>query len=138
MASLRSSAAVGVAESVGAAPAGSTRPMNELNLPRPDPARVRPILTSALGILRDGTTLQEAVGSLLPLAMAGDATSDPAIVGLMIAVAALQREESRGAHYRTDFPQTAAVGKRSVLHLKDALQAALDLDGQSPLLAKWA
>ena len=127
-----------VAESVGAAPAGRARPMIELNLPRPDPARVRPILTSALGILRDGTTLQEAVGSLLPLAMAGDATSDPAIVGLMIAVAALQREESLGAHYRTDFPQTAAVGKRSVLHLKDALQAALDLDGQSPLLAKWA
>ena len=29
---------------------------------------------------------------------------DAALVGLMIVVAALRREESRGAHYRLDFP----------------------------------
>jgi L-aspartate oxidase len=45
----------------------------------------------------------------------------------MIAVAAVQREESRGGHYRTDFPDTLPAAMPSSLTLADALSAARDI-----------
>jgi L-aspartate oxidase len=53
--------------------------------------------------------------------------ADPAAVALMIAVAALRREHSLGAHYRTDFPSAPAAPERSRLTLDDALAAAYAL-----------
>lgn len=85
------------------------------DLPRAcDPVAVRPILSRHLNVLRDAAGLREAIAALRPLA-----ESDPALVGLMIAQAALAREESRGAHYRTDFPQSSATARRSMLTIDD-------------------
>jgi L-aspartate oxidase len=109
-----------------------------MNLPPPDPTSVRPLLSRTLGVLRECKGLKEAVGTLLPVAESHDAAADPAAVGLMIAVAALQREESRGAHYRTDFPELATVPQRSSLYLDDALAAAQDLGSPSFPLVKRA
>jgi len=39
----------------------------------------------------------------------------------LIAAAALLREESRGGHYRTDFPQTAATAVATEITLDRAL-----------------
>ncbi|VTZ51565.1 L-aspartate oxidase [Methylocella tundrae] len=89
-----------------------------------DPAPVRQIMTRAVGVLRDGEGLREAVGTLFALARDHRAASDAAIVGLMIAVAALRRNESRGAHARTDFPCPAATPQRSTLQLEEAMRAA--------------
>ncbi|MEH2470004.1 L-aspartate oxidase [Nitrobacteraceae bacterium AZCC 2161] len=91
-----------------------------------DPALVRPILSRAAGVLRDGEGLRAAARALYPLAVSQQAASDPAIVGLMIVIAALRRHESRGAHARTDFPEHASLARRSALHLDDALQTARD------------
>ncbi|MFZ0729504.1 MAG: L-aspartate oxidase, partial [Methylovirgula sp.] len=64
---------------------------------------------------------------LYPLAASSAATSDAALVGLMIVNAALRRQESRGAHYREDFPQhDAAPGWRREIHLSEAFEMARD------------
>jgi L-aspartate oxidase len=45
----------------------------------------------------------------------------------MIAVAAYRREESRGGHYRTDFPDTLPSAVPSSMTLADALDAAREI-----------
>jgi L-aspartate oxidase len=94
---------------------------------RGDPASVRPILSHAAGVLRDGEGLRAAARALYPLAVSHQAASDPAIVGLMIVMSALRRRESRGAHARTDFPEHAGAARRTTLRLDEALAAARDL-----------
>jgi L-aspartate oxidase len=80
------------------------------------------------GLLRSLEGLHDAISALLRLASGRGATADPAIVGLMIAVMALQREESRGAHWRIDFPQRAPAARRATLRLADAIATARELD----------
>lgn len=103
-----------------------------------DPAPVRPIVSRALGILRDGDGLRAAVSALLPLASRHGPACDPAAVGLMMALAALRREESRGAHARADFPARAAVARRSTLRLEEALAAAREIQPDHPRYARSA
>jgi L-aspartate oxidase len=100
------------------------RPGPDRGADRSDPASVRPILSRSAGVLRDGEGLRAAARTLYPLAISQHAASDPAIVGLMIVIAALRRQESRGAHGRTDFPDHTNLARRSTLRLDDALQTA--------------
>jgi L-aspartate oxidase len=89
---------------------------------------VRPILSRAAGVLRDGTGLVEAAAELLPSALSGGPAADPAAVGLMVVVAALLRGESRGAHWRTDVPgRDEAQARSRTWRLDDALLAASEL-----------
>lgn len=117
-----------VAASIGAASEGPrvTLPA-DASPPAGDPSAVRPILTQGLGVLRDRAGIARAIRSLYPLAHSEDAVTDAALIGLMIAVAALKREESRGGHFRTDFPDTAAAAVPSSLTRADALAAARDI-----------
>jgi L-aspartate oxidase len=85
--------------------------------PPPTPGPVRPILETHAGVLRDGPGLTTAVETLTPLAR----DSDPALVALFIAAAALARTESRGGHCRTDFPDRAAVAERRLQRLADLI-----------------
>ena len=117
-----------VAASVAGTPAGLSRRPASPRLPvAPDPSAVRPFLAGGVGVLRDREGLSAAVKALLPLASGHGAAAEPATVGLMIAIAALRREHSRGAHYRTDFPQRSAVARRSTLRLEEALTEARNL-----------
>jgi L-aspartate oxidase len=117
-----------VAESVAAAPSGRDRPLAAPRLPPPaDPSAVRPVLSRAAGVLRDRDGLVEAVRALLPMTCCDGPASDPAIVALMIAVAALKRRESRGAHFRTDFPHSHTPPRRATLDLHAALRAAREM-----------
>ena len=120
-----------VAESVaGAAPSAGRvkRPHEPLPPPAPNPSPIRDTLSRGLGVLREEGGLRTTIAGLLPFASGCGPASDPARVGLMIAVAALHRRESRGAHWRTDFSSRDALAKRSTLRLEDALAAARELD----------
>ena len=89
--------------------------------PAPDPTPVRPILSRAAGVTRDGETLRDAAVALATLAASGGAASDPAAVALTIVVSALRRADSVGAHSRLDFPQRPAGYRRIRLTLGEAL-----------------
>ncbi|MGC2775336.1 MAG: L-aspartate oxidase, partial [Bradyrhizobium sp.] len=119
-----------VAESVAGAPRGVSKPIATAALPpSSDPSAVRPLLSNALGVLRDRSAIAAAVRSLLPLADGAGAAADPALVGLMIAVAAHASEESRGAHFRNDFPDALPVAQPSRLTLSQATAAARHIAG---------
>ncbi len=114
-----------VAESVAGASFARTAPPRPVKSPpAADPSAVRPILAAAAGVMREGEALARAVAALAELALGDGPAADPAAVALMIAHAAQRREESRGAHCRTDFPDKASEARRSTLRLDVALAAA--------------
>lgn len=66
-----------------------------------DTYAVRQISWGNIGIVRDEQGLQQALEQLGEL---DGPSSDSSTVAALIATAALERTESRGAHYRSDFP----------------------------------
>lgn len=123
-----------VAESLaGTSAGGPARPSAATLLPTPVAGRVPRIMSRGLGILRDHDGLLQALASLLPLTHAACSEADPALVALMVTMAALQRHESRGAHYRADFPRTdPAFARRSFLTWEDARRSAQDIVASLP------
>ncbi|MGE3624541.1 MAG: hypothetical protein AB7H77_11825, partial [Bdellovibrionales bacterium] len=85
-----------------------------------DAPRIRAIMSAHAGVLRDEKGLDQAVAELAPLAGSGDM----GLVALMVVTAALRREESRGSHARTDFPQTDALAYRQTLGWQEVMPAA--------------
>ncbi|BCH19305.1 L-aspartate oxidase [Mesorhizobium sp. L-2-11] len=121
-----------VAESVAATSAGGQWPRLPATVPiRPDPSPIRPIVSNALGIVRNGKSLCDTVATLLPISVCETAAADPALVALLMAIAALRREESRGSHFRSDFPGRDAAALPSRLTLCTAFENAVTLRWQA-------
>jgi L-aspartate oxidase len=68
--------------------------------------RVKRVLWERAGIARDAANLQRALREFEQISQAnlGAASRNFVVVAALIAKAALWREESRGGHFRTDFP----------------------------------
>ncbi|WP_029349904.1 L-aspartate oxidase [Bosea sp. 117] len=106
------------------APAG---PLSGAPMPAPSPARaeIRALMDRKVGVVRDAAGLTEAVRRLDELAR--DGTDDMALVALMIAAAALRREESRGGHFRADHPLPVAPALHSETTMEDTSAFAASL-----------
>lgn len=87
-------------------------------------ARLRQAMTDGVGVVRDAAGLKAALRTLAEIEAKADreALRNMTATATLIAAAALIRTESRGGHYRSDFPKTDPVqAKRSFLTLTEAL-----------------
>jgi L-aspartate oxidase len=86
-------------------------------------AELRELMWKYAGLLRDENGLREAQRGLAALAASAPKglfrrsieARNLLVVAELIVASALGRKESRGAHYRNDFPQHNAVAKHSVM-----------------------
>jgi L-aspartate oxidase len=84
-------------------------------------------LQSALAWLDDTSRAEScapvAVGLPTESAVAGLEFANMATVGRLMAIAALRRTESRGAHFRTDFPSENPTWQRRIVHFGEPAAA---------------
>ena len=96
----------------------------ERKAPAPEGQKVRCLVSKHLGMVRERLGIEEVIATLLPWAEGGCPATDRATVGLLIAVFAHLREESRGAHARSDFLDKVPAGGRTMLTLSEVLDLA--------------
>lgn len=93
----------------------------------PDPVlvqRLRHAMTSGAGVIRHAEGLTACLREISAIEAQQpecEALLNMTATATLIAAAALMRQESRGAHFRSDFPHTAATGLRSRLTLAQAM-----------------
>ncbi|ASP23330.1 L-aspartate oxidase (plasmid) [Antarctobacter heliothermus] len=94
----------------------------------PDPALVaqlRHAMTEGAGVIRDAQGLSDTLAKIARIEAAQpgcDVLRNMTATATLIAAAALLRRESRGAHFRSDYPEPAGeTGERSLFTLTDAL-----------------
>jgi len=108
---------------IAAKPARGEPPVPSRFAASPPPHVLRDAMTKFVGLERDRTGLLLAIDTIAGVERAG--APEPALLNMtatakLVTAAALARRESRGAHFRSDYPQTSAAGARSFLTLAEA------------------
>ncbi len=89
----------------------------------PVPQRLRELMSAHVGIERDDAGLRKALSGIAAVERAGGdsaALLNMTAAAKLVTAAALQRRESRGGHFRSDYPVAGAKRERSFLTLQDA------------------
>jgi len=99
-------------------------------------ARLREVLWQNVGVERDGERLRAALSELEEIAADPAASSGElrslVTVGRLVAAAALLREESRGAHWRRDFPSSdPGSARRSLVNAAELIGRVAAASGSS-------
>jgi L-aspartate oxidase len=92
---------------------------------------LRTMMTSHVGVIRDGERLAEAARSFAAIERetTNIALRNMATTALMVAASAWARRESRGAHYRIDYPtEKPALAHRTMTTLVAAREIAASLE----------
>ncbi len=109
---------------------------NDTMLPAQAVHELRQTMTNLVGVVRDGEGLRRALIRIADLEHAygqHESFADMCATATLIVAAALMRQESRGAHFRSDFPDTAAhTGQRSHLTLAEARRLRDDIAKDMP------
>jgi L-aspartate oxidase len=90
---------------------------------------LRDAMSLNVGVIRDSAGLRNAVSTILRIESAAKdiETRNMATTALLVACAAYARRESRGAHFRLDYPETvAALAHRSHMTIADARNIAIE------------
>jgi L-aspartate oxidase len=93
---------------------------------------LRSAMSAHAGVIRDADGLKDLIRQIVRLEGINKRVrfSNMATAAKLIATAALKREESRGGHYRSDFPDAVeAFRHRSFMTLKDADRIAAEIVG---------
>ena len=93
----------------------------------PNQAALQELMWDKVGMMRDEASLQEAAGTLTAWAQTLQKSQAPGarelanmvLLARLMAQGALLRQESRGAHYRTDFPDSSAGWQRHIVFRRD-------------------
>jgi L-aspartate oxidase len=118
-------------------PAASTPPRN-CAMPPLTEANLRAMMTSHVGVIRDGDRLAQAVQAFAAIERdtGNIALRNMATSALLIAASAWARRESRGAHYRADHPEAnPALAHRTMTTLAAARDIAASLPERTPAAA---
>ena len=96
------------------------------------------MMTSHIGVIRDDDRLVEAVRSFAAIERdtGNIALRNMATTALLVATSAWTRRESRGAHYRADYPtERPALAHRTMTTLAAAREIAELLSERAPARA---
>jgi L-aspartate oxidase len=110
-------------------PAASADKRNSVMAPLAE-ANLRAMMTSHVGVIRDGERLAEAVRTFAAIERESSnvALRNMATTALLVAAAAWARRESRGAHYRIDYPaERPELKHRTMTTLTAAREIAASL-----------
>jgi L-aspartate oxidase len=98
--------------------------------------RIRATMSRHVGVVRDAAGLDAALATFETLAAKphGPQVRNALIAARLVAAAASGRRESRGGHFRSDYPQTAPVAARTFLTLAEAEAIAAGAAGGAATL----
>jgi L-aspartate oxidase len=117
------------------APGGSILAGPNAAMPATAEASLRALMASNVGVIRNGNDLADAIRSFarIEASSASSTLRNMATTALLVATAAWCRHESRGGHYRSDYPsEDRALRRRTMTTLNAARRIADELGELAP------